>query len=157
MSGTSLEDQGQRGVNLNASNNRITANPSSPAEGIVRAKVRQPPPNHEDSPDTSFASSQSDDQSSPYYKDKPLMSSYDLLSPPNPSSRATSPLSQPSMSPAPPSPPNGAGIARESSINNQSSAPPPASSSSKQFYGINKPPPLPVTTPRGSKVKVQYL
>ena len=145
VSGTSMEDQGQRGVNLNASNNRITANPSSPAEGMIIAKVRQPPPNHEDDPDTSFASSHSDDQSSPYYKDKPLMSSYDLLSPPNPSSRATSPLSQPSMSPAPPSSPNGAGIAPESSIGNQSSAPPPVSSSPKQFSGINKPPPLPIT------------
>ena len=145
MSGTSLEDQGQRGVNLNASNNRITANPSSPAEGIAIAKVRQPPPNNEESPDISFASSQSDDQSTPYYKDKPLMSSYDLLSPPNPSSRATSPLSQPSMSPASPSPPNGAGIARESSISNQTSATPPASSSSRQFSGISKSSPLPIT------------
>ena len=144
MSGTSLEDQGQRGVNLNASNNRITANPSFPAEGMVIAKIRQPPSKNEGSPDTSRASSQSEDQNTPYYKDKPLMSSYDLLSPPNPSSRATSPLSQPSMSSTQPSQPDGAGIARESSISNQSPVPLPASSSSNQIVGINKPP-LPIT------------
>lgn len=146
ISGTSLEDQGQRGVNLNASNNRITADPSSSAEGMVTAKIRQPPPNRIDSPDTSFASSQADDQHTPYYQDRPLMSSYDLLSPPNPSSRATSPLSQPSMSSSPPAqPPNGARTAQESFFSNQSSAAVPASSPSNPTFGINKPPPLPIT------------
>ena len=141
MSGTSLEDQGQRGVNLNASNGRITADRSSPAEGMVIAKTRQPPPNRERSPDTSFASSQSDGQSTPYYKDKPLMSSYDLLSPQNPS-RAPSPLSQPSVSSSPSSqPPNGVRTARKSSLSNQS----PASSSTNLVFGIKKPPPLPMT------------
>ena len=143
MSGTSLEDQGQRGVNLNASNGRITADRSSPAEGMVIAKTRQPPPNREGSPDTSFASSQSDGQSTPYYKDKPLMSSYDLLSPQNPSSRAPSPLSQPSVSSFPSSqPPNGVRTAQKSSLNNQS----PASSSTNLVFGIKKPPPLPMTS-----------
>ena len=133
MSGTSLEDQGQRGVNLNASNGRITADRSSPAEGMVIAKTRQPPPHREGSPDTSFASSQSDSQSTPYYKDKPLMSSYDLLSPQNPSSRAPSPLSQPSVSSFPSSqPPNGVRTAQKSSLNNQS----PASSSTNLVFGI---------------------
>lgn len=142
MSGTSLEDQGQRGVNLNASNNRSTADRSSPAEGMVIAKTRYSPPNREGSPDTSFASSQSDNQNAPYYKDKPLMSSYDLLSPPNPSSRATSPLSQPSMSSSPLfQPANGVRTARKSSLSNQS----PAASSSNPVFGIQKPPPFPMT------------
>lgn len=142
MSGTSLEDQGQRGVNLNASNNRSIADRSSPAEGMVTAKTRYSPPNREGSPDTSFASSQSDNQNAPYYKDKPLMSSYDLLSPPNPSSRAASPLSQPSMSSSPLfQPANGVRTARKSSLSNQS----PAASSSNPIFGIQKPPPFPMT------------
>lgn len=143
MSGTSLEDQGQRGVNLNASNSRITADGYSPAEGMVTAKTRKPPPNREGSPDTSFASSLSDNQNTPYYKDKPLMSSYDLLSPMNPSSRATSPLSQPSMSTSPPAQPeHEVRTARKSSLKNKSSAAPTVSSPS----GINKPLPLPMTS-----------
>lgn len=146
MSGTSLEDQGQRGVNLDASNSRITADRSSPAEGMVTAKTQQPTPNPEGSPDTSFASSQSDAHNTPYYKDKPLMSSYDLLSPQNPSSRAVSPLSQPSMSSSPPSqPPNGMSPARRSSRSNELPATLPVSSLSNPAFGINKPPPLPMT------------
>ncbi len=149
MSGTSLEDQGQRGVNLNASNNRITADRSSPAEGMVTAKPRQQPPNGEGTLDASFASSQSDNQDTPYYKDKPLMSSYDLLSPLNPSSRAASPLSQPSMSSSPPpQPPNGTRAAQKSSSSNESPVGLPASSSSNPILGINKPPPLPITPPQ---------
>lgn len=138
MSGTSLEDQGQRGVNLDASNNRITADRSSPAEGMVTAKFRQPPPNREGSPDTSFASSQSDTQSTPYYKDKPLMSTYDLLSPQNPSSRAASPLSQLSISS------NGISPARKPSRSDESQVPLPASSVPNPVLGINKPLPLPM-------------
>ena len=146
MSGTSLEDQGQRGVNLNASNNRITADRSSPAEGMVTAKSRQPPPNHEGSPDSSFASPQSDAQSTPYYKDKPLMSSYDLLSPQNPSSRAASPLSQPSVSSSSPSQPrNGISPARKPSRSDELQAAMPASSLPNPLLGINKPLPLPMT------------
>ena len=146
MSGTSLEDQGQRGVNLDASNNRISADRSSPAEGMITAKIRQPPPNLEGSPDTSSASSQSHIYSTPYYKDKPLMSSYDLLSPPNPSSRAASPLSKPSMSSSPPfPPPNDVGPAQKSSLSNQSQVALPFSLSSNPAFGINKPPPLPMT------------
>ena len=144
MSGTSLEDQGQRGVNLNASNSRITADRSSPAEGMVTAKPRQPPPNHEGSPDTSFTSSRSDTPGTPYYKDKPLMSSYDLLSPQNPSSRATSPLSRPSMSSSPPSqPPNG--ISPNRSRSNESQAALPSSSLPNPVFGISKPLPIPMT------------
>lgn len=149
MSGTSLEDQGQRGVNLDASNNRITADRSSSAEGMVTAEPRQPTPNREGSQDTSFASSQSDNQNTPYYKDKPLMSSYDLLSPINPSSRATSPLSQPSMSSSQHSqPPNGVRTARKSSLSKRAPVALPASSSSNPVFGINKPPPLPMAPQR---------
>ena len=149
ISGTSLEDQGQRGVNLNASNNRITADRSSPGEGMVIAKTRQPPPNRQGSPDTTFASSQSENQSTPYYKDKPLMSSYDLLSPPNPSSRAASPLSQPSMSSSPPAQPvDGVKTARKTSVSSQPLAALPPSSLSNPTIGINKPLPLPVTPPQ---------
>lgn len=70
------------------------------------------------------------------------MSSYDLLSPPNPSSRAASPLSQPSMSSSPLfQPANGVRTARKSSLSNQS----PAASSSNPIFGIQKPPPFPMT------------
>ena len=149
ISGTSLEDQGQRGVNLNASNNRITADRSFPAEGMAIAKTRQPPPNRQDSADSLFASSQSDNQNAPYYKDKPLMSSYDLLSPPNPSSRAASPLSQPSMSSSPPpQPADGLRTARKSSLSNQSPAALPPSSLPNPTVGMNKPLPLPITPPQ---------
>lgn len=143
MSGASLEDQGQRGVNLNASNSRITADRSFPAEGMV---ARQPTPSLEGSQDTSFASSQSETQGSPYYKDKPLMSSYDLLSPPNPASRAASPLSQLSMSSSPPSQPrNGISPTRKNSHSNEVQTMPPVSSLPTPVSGINKPPPLPMT------------
>ena len=142
MSATSLEDQGQRGVNLNASNSRITADRSTPAEGMVTAKTGQPPPNHEGSLDTSLASSRSDTPGTPYYKDKPLMSSYDLLSPQNPSSRAPSPLSKPSMSSSLSSqPPNGISPSLKPSRSNE----PQASSLPNPVFGINKPLPLPMT------------
>lgn len=141
MSGTSLEDQGQRGVNLDASNSRNTADRSFPAEGKVTAKSRQPDPIGEGPPDTS---SQSESQSTPYYKNKPLMSSYDLLSPQNPSSRAVSPLSQASMSSSPPSPVNGTSPAPKPSRSNELPATLPASSLSNPAFGINKPPPFPI-------------
>ena len=100
----SPEDQGQRGVNLNASQSALTntADRSYPAKGMVLAKTRLPPTNQDYSSDTSTASSQADLHSLPYYKDKPLMSSYDLLRPPNQSSRAVSPLSQASTPSSPP-------------------------------------------------------
>ena len=146
-SGLSSEDQGQRGVNLNASNNRITADRSSPAEGMIIAKTRRAPPSREDSSDALFTSPQSDNQTIPYYKDKPLMSSYDLLSPINPSSRAPSPLSQPSMSSSPPIQlSNGVRTAPKSSTSDYFPTELSASSSSNPIPGINKPPPLPTTS-----------
>ena len=100
VSGTS-EEQGQRGVNQIARNTGTTADRSSPHEGLVLAKSRRGTLNREGSSNTSL-SNQTETDTGPYYKDKPLMSSYDLLSPPNPSSRAVSPLSQSSVPSSPP-------------------------------------------------------
>ncbi|KAL6716023.1 hypothetical protein ACLMJK_006985 [Lecanora helva] len=92
LSGMSSEDQGPRGVNHIARNDGNTADRSSPSEGLVVAKSRKPPLLHNESSWSDGSGSGSG--SGPYYKDKPLMSSYDLMSPPNPSSRAVSPLAQ---------------------------------------------------------------
>ena len=100
LSGTSTEDQGQRGVNQFARTNGTTADRSSPTKGLVLAKTRKSTLQREQSTD-SAPSDAVELGSTPYYKDKPLMSSYDLLSPPNPSSRAVSPLSQ-AATPSPP-------------------------------------------------------
>lgn len=144
LNGMSPENQGQRGVNLNASQSAITADRSSP-EGLVLAKTRRPVPSREDSTDTT-GSSQAGPQTPPYYKDKPLMSSYDLLSPQNPSSRAVSPLSQSSI-PSPPAQPQAeTASARHFSRNNMAMA--AATSASSQNLAINKPPPIPMTTER---------
>ena len=96
MSG-SPEDQGQRGVNLNASQsvNTNTADRSYPTEGILLAKTR-PPATTQD---------QVDLQSLPYYKTKSPISSYELLQPQNSNSRAVSPLSQTSTPSSPPAQP----------------------------------------------------
>ncbi|KAK4691213.1 hypothetical protein P7C71_g5737, partial [Lecanoromycetidae sp. Uapishka_2] len=145
VNGTSPEDQGQRGVNLNASQSAITADPSFP-QGMVLAKTRRPAPSREDSTDTT-GSSQAGSQAAPYYKDKPLMSSYDLLSPQNPSSRAVSPLSQSSL-PSPPLQPQAeSAAARNFSRNNMAIA--AAMSASSQEPGFNKsPPPIPMAAER---------
>ncbi len=92
--GMSSEDQGPRGVNQIARNNGTTADRSSAAEGLILAKIRKPPIQRDDSMDSAPSPDLAESNSAPYYKDKPLMSSYDLLSPPNPSSRAASPLPQ---------------------------------------------------------------
>ena len=144
MSGASPEDQGQRGVNLNASQSAITADRD--LEGMVIAKTRRPVPSRGASTDTS-ATSQAGSQTTPYYKDKPLMSSYDLLSPQNPSSRAISPLSQTSI----PSPPPMQAQAEASGTRNISSngmAMAAATSASSQNLGVNKPPPIPADVKR---------
>ena len=98
MSGMSSEDQGPRGVNHIARNDGTTADGSPPTQGLVVGKSRKPPLQHNES----FHSDGGESSSGPYYKDKPLMSSYDLLSPPNPSSRAVSPLSQSTTPSSPP-------------------------------------------------------
>ena len=100
LSGMSSEDQG-RGVNHFARNNGTTADRSSPTEGLVISKTRQAPLKSEGSSRDSLSDA-TEQGSGPYYKDKPLMSSYDLLSPPNPSSRAVSPLSQSTTPSSPP-------------------------------------------------------
>ena len=143
------EDQAQRGVNLNASQSAVTntADRSSPAEGIILAKTRLPPTTQEYSSDTSTGSSQADLHSAPYYKDKPLMSSYDLLPPPNPSSRAISPLSQASTPSSPPLQPSGeARNALNFSRNNMALA--TASSASVSQNPVDKPPPFPIDSQR---------
>lgn len=97
--GSQSEDQGQRGVMNTASRSRIIADRSTSAEGLVLTKTRPPISDGMGSRNNSSASSQQDAQNVPYYKNKPLMSEYDLLTPqaltPQGSiSRDASPLSQ---------------------------------------------------------------
>lgn len=110
VNGNAPEDQGQRGVNTIARNAGVTAD-RSPAEALVLAKTRQAPREQEGSfsnphlsRDKSRNVSPSNETVSiPYYQDKPLMSSYDLLpTPPNQDSRAVSPLSYSTTSSPPP-------------------------------------------------------
>ena len=146
----SPEEQGQRGVNLNASQSGITntADRSSPAEGMVLAKTRLPPTNQRYSSDTSTAYSQAEAQSTPYYKDKPLMSSYDLLSAPNPSSRAVSPLSQSSTPSSPPIQAQGEARDAQDSSKKILAIAAASSTPASQNLVINKPPPFPIDPQR---------
>ena len=98
--GTS-EDQGQRGVIDAASTTENTADRSTSAEGMVPVITGYSISNGAASRNTFSPSSQMDAQSTPYYQDKPLMTSYDLLSPQTSVSRNTSPLSI-STTPSPP-------------------------------------------------------
>lgn len=107
--GLHTEEQ-QRGVNLAASRSRNIADRSNSAEGMVLAQVRNPIPKSEDSRNVSTTSNQQDSlQPAPYYKDKNILTEYDLLSPgatpgatPKGSgSRNVSPLSQSSTPPNP--------------------------------------------------------
>ena len=92
----SPENQGQHRINFNASQSAFTntADRSYPTKGMVLAKTRLPPDTQDYSSDISAASSQADVHSPPYYKDEPLLSSYELSTPRRQSSRAVSPLSQ---------------------------------------------------------------
>ena len=97
-------EEQQRGVNVAAaSRSRNIADRSNSAEGMVLAKARNPIPIREDSRNVSATSSQQDTlQPTPYYKDRNIMTEYDLLTPgatpgatPRGSgSRNVSPLSQ---------------------------------------------------------------
>ena len=96
-------EESPRGVNYAASRSRNVADRSNSAEGMVLAQARNPIPKGGDSRNVSAASSQQDAaQPGPYYKDKRLMTEYDLLTPgatpgatPKGSgSRNVSPLSQ---------------------------------------------------------------
>ncbi len=97
-----IEEQ-SRGVNLAASRSRNLADSSTSAEGLVIAKARNQNPTGTDSVNVSSTPSQQAAlQVDPYYKDRRLMSEYDLLTPggtpgatPRGSvSRNVSPLSQ---------------------------------------------------------------
>ena len=136
-SGASLEDQGNRGVNLYAKPPVNTADRSSP-EGLVIAKARQQPPSRQGSTGQAAPTRQLSGEASPYYKDKPLLSAYDLASPPNPSSRAVSPLSQATM----PSSPSEANLSRNVSSNGITQT--SASEIVSPVQGVNKPPPMPI-------------
>ena len=122
----SPEDQGQRGVNLNASQsaNTNTADRSFPTEGILLAKTRPP----------------ATTQDQPYYKTKSPISSHELLQPQNSNSRAVSPLSQTSISSSPPAQPRDR--APSFSRNNMASAAGFAGSASQKSV-MNEPPPVP--------------
>ena len=141
MSG-SPEDQGQRGVNLNASQsaNTNTADRSFPTEGILLAKTRSPATTQDYPSGTPTGSSQVDPQSLPYYKTKPPISSYELLQPQNSNSRAVSPLSQTSTPSSPPPQPRER--APNSSKNNMASTAASAVSASQKSV-VNEPQPLP--------------
>jgi CCR4-NOT transcriptional complex subunit CAF120 len=168
INGSPPEDQGQRGVNTIASKAGVTAD-RSPTEALILAKTHRTsrkregslnslPLSRDVSPD---ASPTNEAASTPYYKDRPLMSSYDLLpAPPNPSSRAVSPLSQSIVS----SPPLGNGTARTFSGGNMDQAAPATPSISTHMpyqlaqaaangstfpnVGINKPLPVPMDSQR---------
>ena len=90
------EDQGQRGVMNTASRSRNVADRSTSAEGMVTAIATNINSNPGDSGNDSTASSHPDSANIPYYKDKPLMNEYDLLTPQGTASpsRNVSPLSQ---------------------------------------------------------------
>lgn len=97
--GLSTEDKGQRGVMITASKNRTVADRSISSEGMVTVKNSHSLQGGGGSRQASAASSKQDSATTPYYKDKPLMSEYDLLSP-TPTdgpSRNISPLSQVTM------------------------------------------------------------
>lgn len=166
VNGSPSEDQGQRGVNVTASNAGVTAD-RSPAEALVLAKTRQTPQKREgslgNSPLSRHGSSDTSPsnptESTPYYKDKPLMSSYDLMSPPNPSSRAVSPLSQSTMA----SPPeNGTRSISQSRMSPAAALPDigsnvphqmaqaAATAATSPSSGLNKPPPMPMDSQRPS-------
>ena len=101
-SGSTSEDQGQRGViDYTASKSGNTADRSTSGEGMVPVTAVNSNPSIVGSRNVSNSSSQFDSLSPPYYKDKPLMSSYDLLTPQNSISRNASPLSK-STTPSPP-------------------------------------------------------
>ena len=88
------EEQGQRGVMNAASQSRNNADRSYSAEGLAVAKARNGAPNGVVPRNISANSSLQDPQTIPYYKDKPLMSEYDLLTPRDSPTRNVSPLSQ---------------------------------------------------------------
>ena len=85
-------EQSQRGVNHTVSKRLNTADRSTSGEGLIPTNVE-----HNSisvTPRNVSNSSSQPDAFPPYYKDKPLMTSYDLLTPSESLSRRASPLSQ---------------------------------------------------------------
>ena len=90
----SSDDQGQRGVMNTASRSRNNADRSISAEGMAINTTGIAATQTRGLDNTSATLSSSDAQPIPYYKDKPLMSEYDLLTPGDTPIRNVSPLSQ---------------------------------------------------------------
>ena len=136
-SGRTSEDRGQRGVIDAASKHGYNADRSVLAEGMAPVNAGSSNLRAVGARNTSNESNQPDTLSPPYYKDKPLMSSYDLLSPSNSISRNASPLSA-SITPSPPPVradfENSRGIYFTESQKHINSATPPP---------VRKPPPIP--------------
>jgi len=139
MNGSAPEDQGQRGVNIIASNAGVTAD-RSPAEALVLAKTQAAPRKREGSignsplsrDESRDPSPSNEAQSTPYYQDKPLMSSYDLSpSPPNPSSSQAAAVS-----------------ASTSTYMPYQKAQAAVNAANLPTAGINKPSPLPMDSQR---------
>ena len=135
-------EESPRGVNYAASRSRNIADRSNSAEGMVLAQARNPIPKGGDSRNVSATSSQQEAlQPGPYYKDKRLMSEYDLLTPgatpggtPRGSgSRNVSPLSQTSTPPDLDSP----GMIQPGALRQNSPSP-------SKLAGLNKPLPTPI-------------
>ncbi|KAL9129280.1 MAG: hypothetical protein Q9217_002227 [Psora testacea] len=142
--GRTSEGQGQRGVIDAASKTVNTADRSTSAEGILPVTTGYTTPNGVASRNISTSSSQQDAQSTPYYKDKPLLTSYDLLTPQNSISRNASPLAK-STTPSPPlAHLQSQDIRRNPSRNSASQDPPDFQDPSP----IRKPQPMPIDTQR---------
>ena len=139
------EDQGQRGVIDAASKTGNTADHSTSGEGMVPVIAGYSTHNGTASRNTSSSSSQQDIESIPYYKDKPLMTSYDLLTPQSSVSRNVSPLSKSTTRNSPLSQPQAEDAPRSSSGDVSPQGPsflqdPPAL--------VQKPPPMPIELQR---------
>ncbi|KAG8527069.1 uncharacterized protein KY384_008498 [Bacidia gigantensis] len=136
------EDQGQRGVNHHtASKPGYTADRSPSAQGMVPVNPGYISSSTTASRSASASSSQVDVLSPPYYKDKPLMNSYDLLTPVDSLSRQPSPLSQ-SVIPSPP--PRDSSI--QKTLNSQNTY-------QTQPNTLQKLPPIPADTQRPSTAR----
>lgn len=142
-SGRNSEDQGQRGVISSTRKTGNTADRSTSVEGMAPVTAAYSNPISAGSRELSTSSSQSGALSPPYYKDKPLMNSYDLLSPQGSISRTVSPLSQASA----PSSPLGSPSANSVYVGTGNHAAPPISSSPSY---IQKPLPRPMGQSRPS-------
>ena len=146
-SGRTSEDQGQRGViDYKVSKNGNIADRSTSAEGMVPVNTGYSNPNGITPRNISDSSSQNDLLSPPYYKDKPLMSSYDLLTPQNSISRNPSPLSEA----ATPSPPRVNSQPQTIPYDISGNHPQPLTSPPTP---VQKPPPIPLVSQRPSPAR----